>query len=133
MKNPFSAAPSLADVLARISDDAALSPARRAAVCSAVHVACRCMGIPPEMVPANVAFLSAKLKGVGPAAAGLTLKRFSTIRSDLMFALRHLGLVGPGTDLVRGDELRMGSALAPAAQQIRPDVDVAPVSLLLRT
>ncbi|MFN3746474.1 MAG: tyrosine-type recombinase/integrase [Hyphomicrobiaceae bacterium] len=58
------------------------------------------MSITPEVAPANVAFLSAKLKDVEPAAVGLTAKRLSTIRSDLIFALRHLGLAGPGTYLV---------------------------------
>lgn len=100
MKNPFSASPTLAVVLTRISADPNLSPARRAAVCSAVRVACRCMGVAPAMAPANVAFASTKLKVVEPAAVGLTAKRLSTIRSDLMFALRHLGLAGPGTYLV---------------------------------
>lgn len=100
MKNSFSKAPSLADVLAQISADDALSPARRAGVCSAIRVASRCIGVPPEMAPANVAFLSAKLKGVEPAAVGLTPKRLSTIRSDLIFALRRLGLAGRGNYLV---------------------------------
>ena len=100
MKNAFSKAPTLADVLARIWSDADLLPARRATICSAIRVSCRCMGIPPEMAPANVAFVSTKLKGVEPAAAGLTPKRLSTIRSDLIFALRHLGLAGRGTYLV---------------------------------
>jgi len=99
MKNPFSAAPTLAVVLARISADPALSPARRAALSSAVRVACRCMGVAPAMAPANLAFLSTKLKAVEPAAVGLTPKRLSTIRSDLLFALRHLGLAGRGTYL----------------------------------
>jgi hypothetical protein len=100
MKNAFSKAPTLAEVLVRIYGDAELLPARRAAICSAIRVSCRCMGIPPEMAPANVAFVSTKLKGVEPAAAGLTPKRLSTIRSDLIFALRHLGLAGPGTYLI---------------------------------
>ena len=99
MQNPFSKAPTLAVVLAQISDDATLSPSRRAAVCSALRVACRCMGVAPEMAPANASFVSAKLKDVEPAAAGLTPKRLSTIRSDLLFALRHLGLAGRGTYL----------------------------------
>ncbi len=99
MKNPFSAAPAMADVIRQISADPDLSPARRAAVCSAIRVACRCINIQPEMAPANVTFLSAKLKDIEPVAVGLTAKRLSTIRSDLLFALRHIGLAGPGTYL----------------------------------
>lgn len=100
MTNPFSAAPTLAVVLARISGDPALAPSRRAALCSAIRVACRCMSVTPEMAAANVAFLAAKLKHVEPAAVELTAKRLSTIKSDLLFALRHLGLAGAGTYLL---------------------------------
>jgi hypothetical protein len=59
----------------------------------------RVMDMPPTMVPADLNFIRRKLKGVSPATAGVKEKRFSTVKSQVLFALRHLGLVGKGTYL----------------------------------
>jgi hypothetical protein len=57
------------------------------------------MGTTPAMVPADLNFVRRKLKGISPAVAGVKEKRFSTVKSQVLFALRHLGLVGKGTYL----------------------------------
>jgi hypothetical protein len=44
-------------------------------------------------------FIQRKLKGVTPATAGVKEKRFSTVKSQVLFALRHLALAGKGTYL----------------------------------
>jgi hypothetical protein len=57
------------------------------------------MDMPPAMVPTDLNFIRRKLKGVSPAIGGVEEKRFSTVKSQVLFALRHLGLVGKGTYL----------------------------------
>ena len=91
--------PTLAEVRTRIMADGELSSARRAAIGSAVNTLCRVLGMQPEMVPANLEFLRRKLNAVSPAAAGVTHKRFSTVKSEVLFGLHHLGLTAPGTYL----------------------------------
>jgi integrase len=101
MTNIFMSAstPTLADVRTRIMADGDISSSRCAAIGSAVNTFCRVLGMQPEMVPANLAFIRGKLQSVSPAAAGVTDKRFSTVKSDVLFALRHLGMAAPGTYL----------------------------------
>jgi integrase len=89
----------LEDVGSRTQADESLSPARRAAIRSAISTLARVMGMPPAMVPADLNFIRRKLERVSPAAAGVKDKRYSTVRSQVLFALRHLGLVGKGTYL----------------------------------
>lgn len=100
MKNPFSAAPTLAEVQHLIDDDSLLVPSRKAALNSAINVACKWIGSTPALVPANVEFIRAKLARIEPASVGVTRQRFSTVKSELRFALRHLGLSARGTYLV---------------------------------
>ena len=101
MTNIFmnSSTPTLADVRTRIMADDEISPSRRAAIGSAVNTLSRVLGMQPELVPANLAFIRRKLNSVSPAAAGVTDKRFSTVKSDVLFALRHLGMPARGTYL----------------------------------
>jgi integrase len=89
----------LEDVGTRIRADESLSSARRAAIRSAIRTLSRIMGTSVAMVPADLNFIRRKLEGVSPAAAGVQEKRFSTVKSQVLFALRHLGLVGKGTYL----------------------------------
>jgi len=84
--------PTLAEVRTRILADGELSSARRAAIGSAVNTLSRVLGMQPEMVPANTDFIRRKLNAMSPAAVGVKEKRFSTVKSDVLFALRHLGL-----------------------------------------
>jgi integrase len=89
----------LEDVNARIQADARLTSARSAAIRSAISTLSRIIGMSPAMVPADLNFIRRKLKGISPAAVGVKDKRFSTVKSQVLFALRHLGLVGRGTYL----------------------------------
>jgi hypothetical protein len=91
--------PTLADVGSRVQADQSLSPALSAAIRSAISTLCRIIGMSPAMVPADLNFLRQKLKGVSPATVGVKEKRFSTVKSQVLFALRHLGLTGKGTYL----------------------------------
>jgi len=90
---------SLADVSTRIQADESLTSARRGAIRSAINTLCRVMGMPPAMVPADPNFIRRKLKDASPAEDGVKVRRFSTVRSETLFALRHLKLVGKGTYL----------------------------------
>jgi integrase len=91
--------PTLLAVSAAIEADASLTSSRRGAIRSAINTLCRVMGITPAMVPADLDFIRRKLQGISPAAAGVKEKRFSTVKSQVAFALRHLGLTGKGTYL----------------------------------
>ena len=119
----------LASLQARIKDDEALTPARRAAVCSAINVACRWIALPPAMVPAQVAYLSAKLEPIEPAAAGVTRKRFATVKSDVLLA-SPCGLRRQGHGFGR-DVAGLASTVGATAGQICANVHVAAVPLLL--
>jgi len=88
-------------VAAAIESDQSLTSARRGAIRSAINTLCWIMGQPAAMVPADLNFIRRKLDGISPAAVGVKEKRFSTIKSQVLFALRHLGLMGKGTYLTR--------------------------------
>jgi len=98
MTNIFknSVTPTLADVRMRIMAHGEISSVRRASIGSAVNTVCRVLGMPPEAVPANPAFIRRKLNAARPAAAGVTDKRLSTVKSEVLFALRHLGMTARG-------------------------------------
>ena len=91
--------PTLLAVSAKIAVDEHLASARRAAIRSAINTLCRVMALPPPAVPADLNFIRRKLERLSPAAIGVTDKRFATVKSEVAFALRHLGLVGKGTYL----------------------------------
>ena len=93
------ARPTLLAVSAKIAADQRLASARRAAIRSAINTLCRVMALPPPAVPADLNFIRRKLERLSPAAVGVTDKRFATVKSEVAFALRHLGLVGKGTYL----------------------------------
>jgi integrase len=57
------------------------------------------MSMSPSMVPADLNFIRRKLEANSPAAASVKEKRFSTVKSQVSFALRHLGFTGKGTYL----------------------------------
>ena len=91
--------PTLAGVRTRILADGEISSSRRAALGCAVNTLCRVLGMQPALVPANLAFIRRKLNSMSPTAAGVTDKRLSTVKSDVLFALRHLGMTTRGTYL----------------------------------
>jgi hypothetical protein len=101
MINQFAdpALPTLADVIKRIKNAQDLSAARKAGIRSAAKTAARWFDMPPSAVPAHPEFLRRLFGGFAPAAAGVTAKRLSNVKSEILFALRHLGLVEKGSYL----------------------------------
>jgi hypothetical protein len=101
MKNKFAdpVLPTLADVAARIQKAEDLSAARKAPVRSAIATAGRWFNIPPSAVPAHPELLRRLFERFAPAGAGVTPKRVSNVKSEILFGLRHLGLIARGTYL----------------------------------
>jgi integrase len=101
MRNPFAgpALPTLAAVVVEVEKAADLSAPRKAAVRSAVTTAGRWFSMPPAAIPAHPEFLRRLFQGFAPAAAAVTAKRVSNVKSEILFALRHLGLLGKGSYL----------------------------------
>lgn len=101
MRNQFAdpALPTLADVAVQIQKSEDLSTTRKASIRSAIATAGRWFNMPPSAIPAHPEFLRRLFEGFAPAGAGVTPKRVSNVKSDLLFALRHLGLVAKGTYL----------------------------------
>src|SRR5688572_1894647 len=100
-RNAFanSVLPSLAEVAIRIGEDGQVSAARKAAVRSAINTASRWFSLPATAIPAHPEFLRRLFAAFSPAAVGATPKRVSNVKSDLLFALRHLGLLARGSYL----------------------------------
>jgi hypothetical protein len=101
MRNQFvdPALPTLANVAAQIQKAEDLSAARKASVGSAINTAARWFNLPPSAVPAHPEFLRRLFEGFAPASAGVTPKRLSNVKSEILFGLRHLGLIARGTYL----------------------------------
>ena len=91
--------PTLADVAKQIKEAQSLSAARKAGILSAVKTAARWFNLAASAVPAHPDFLRRSFGGFAPAAAGVTAKRLSNVKSEILFALRHLGLVDKGSYL----------------------------------
>jgi len=121
MRNPFAgpALPTLADVMVEVEKAADLSPARKGSVRSAVTTVGRWFNMPPSAIPAHPEFLRRLFQGFAPAAATVTAKRVSNVKSEILFALRHLGLLGKGSYLAPMAP-RMGAVVAGASRQICP-------------
>jgi hypothetical protein len=90
--NPFLAetSPTLADVIATIETDLALSETRRRDIISAARTLSRVLNKNPDEVPASPSWIRQRLKNVHPRQAGMSPKRFANIKSDLLAGLRHL-------------------------------------------
>ncbi len=110
--NPFMTKESItfADVMMRISSDNALSATKRRDVVSLIRCLMRLLDLDPTRTPATLPALHLKLRGLHPAQAGISKKRFANIKADVAFALRHLGLTG--------STLRNGKGLGPAWQAL---------------
>lgn len=90
---PGSPAPStIAELIAVVRADLALTEVRRRNLASSIRRLCAALGLAPEGTPAAFWFLRKRLEGFHPAQAGLTPHRWQTIRSDVSFALRRIGL-----------------------------------------
>ncbi|MFQ5757479.1 MAG: tyrosine-type recombinase/integrase [Acidiferrobacterales bacterium] len=92
--NPFidANAPTFYDAIARITTDTDLTPARRRDLVSAIRCLMRLLELDPNTTPASLGALRPRLEQIHPAQAAISEKRFGNIKSDVKFALRHLGL-----------------------------------------
>ncbi len=82
----------MSELIETIARDAALTDARRRNVCSSIRRFCQALGMLPDVVPATFWIFREKLANFHPAEAGIKPHRWQTIRSDVSFALKHIGL-----------------------------------------
>ena len=115
--NPFMTKESItfADVMTRISSDTALSTTKRRDVVSSIRCLMRLLDLEPTRTPATLPALHLNLRGLHPAQAGISKKRFANIKADVAFALRHLGLTG--------STLRNGKGLGPPWQALWESIE----------
>ena len=94
-RNPFTSAEqlTLADVLFRIEVDPVLEPQRRRNLCSAIRGLGKLIGKDLRYLPANPGFYRPFFKRLHPEHHGLSKSRIANIKSDVLFALRHLGCI----------------------------------------
>jgi integrase len=82
----------LLDLLNAVEGREALSATRRRDLRSSIKRVALLVGDDPARIPLDMPVISAKLATVSPAAAGLTSKTFSNIRSDFIAAVKASGL-----------------------------------------
>jgi integrase len=82
----------LRDVLNTVEGRDTLSATRRRDLRSSIKRVALLVGDDPARIPLDLRTISAKLATVSPAAAGLTSKTFSNIRSDFIAAVKVSGL-----------------------------------------
>ncbi|MCK5273631.1 MAG: site-specific integrase [Alphaproteobacteria bacterium] len=96
--NPF-ISPNLvtmAEVIDLVGADEALPLQRRRNICPSIRTLARALGLEPADIPAHVVFLRAMFERIHPEQSDVGRKRLQNIRSDVLFALRHAGLMGQG-------------------------------------
>jgi integrase len=82
----------MADLIRTIKAETALTDQRRRNVASSIRRLCAALSVAPEQAPAAFWFLRERLERFHPAQAGITSHRWETIRSDVGFALKRIGL-----------------------------------------
>lgn len=80
----------MADLIRHIAGDPALPIVRRRNVASAIRRLCALLGLDPGQVPAAFWAFRERLAAFEPVAAGVTVRRFQTIKSDVGFALKRV-------------------------------------------
>ena len=101
----------LADVLAAVERNAALSPTRLRDLRSSVIRVADLLGNVPARIALDLPTIAARLAAISPVAAGITPKRFANVRSDFLAAVR-------ASNLMRMSERHkgrlLGASVAPA-------------------
>ncbi|MBK1670028.1 hypothetical protein CKO28_18500 [Rhodovibrio sodomensis] len=93
----MSAPNTLADVLAAIKSDTELSQREQQDMAWAIRHVGRTLGVALSDISASPPVLTNRLKAVEPAAAGVSGRTWSNVRSQLRKALRHTGaFIEPG-------------------------------------
>jgi integrase len=93
--NPFTGSNqmNLADVLERVHGDSGLDPQRRRNLCSARRGLGRLIGKNPRYLPADPGYYRPFFKRLHPEQCDLSASRIRNIKSDVLFALRHVGCI----------------------------------------
>lgn len=87
---PVSGVPTMAELIDLVAADPTLSTARRRNVASSIRRLCALLGLEPALIPAAFWAFRERLAGFEPVAAGMTVRRFHTVRSDVGFALKRV-------------------------------------------
>jgi site-specific recombinase XerD len=83
----------LADVLDQIAGDTTLPQQRRRNLRSAIGAVGKLMDRDLTFLPANPGFYRKMFKGLHPEQCGLSKSRIRNIKSDVLFALKHVGCI----------------------------------------
>jgi integrase len=83
----------LADVLAAVERNTALSPTRLRDLRSSVMRVGDLLGNVPARIALDLPTIAPRLAAISPVAAGMTPKRFANVRSDFLAAVRASGLM----------------------------------------
>jgi integrase len=83
----------MADVLEKIAANGDLKPQRRRNLCSAIRALGKLMNRDLSFLPAHPGFYRKAFKKLHPEHCGLSKSRIANIKSDILFALRHVGCI----------------------------------------
>lgn len=83
----------MADVLERISANTELKPQRRRNLCSAIRALGKLMNRDLSYLPADPGFYRKMFKELHSEHCGLSKSRIANIKSDVLFALKHVGYI----------------------------------------
>ena len=86
------ALPTMAQLVENISADKSIPIIRRRHMTSAIRRFCAALGYDPAQVPANHSYFRQRLKRFHPLEAGVSKKRWQTIKSDVTAALALKGI-----------------------------------------
>ena len=94
-RNPFTSADqlTLADVLFRIEADPVLEPQRCRNLCSAIRGLGKLIRKDLRYLPADPGFYRPFFRRLHPEHSSLSKSRIANIKSDVLFALRHVGCI----------------------------------------
>ena len=82
----------MASLIEIVLADPALTEPRRRNVASSIRRFCAALDTPPDQAPATFWFFRERMERFHPSQAAIKPHRWQTIRSDVAFALRHIGL-----------------------------------------
>lgn len=88
--SPNKTTPSMADLIAGLSDDKQLQQARKRDLISAVNRTCELLGRDPAQLPANIQDLKRGLASVHPAQLGIARKTFQNLQANVLAAIKHV-------------------------------------------
>ena len=92
-QDPSQVIPStMSELIVAMLADPELTPARRRNLASSIRRLCRALELDPAQTPAAFWYLRERLERVHPTQAGIQPHRWETIRSDVAFALKRIGL-----------------------------------------